>query len=30
MFLQILNEEYTLNDILNDVTRDDLKSLRLR
>ncbi|XP_061843177.2 mitogen-activated protein kinase kinase kinase 5 [Nerophis lumbriciformis] len=26
----ILNEEYTLNDILNDVTRDDLKSLRLR
>ncbi|XP_075893755.1 mitogen-activated protein kinase kinase kinase 5 isoform X1 [Nelusetta ayraudi] len=26
----ILDEEYTLNDILNDVTRDDLKSLRLR
>lgn len=26
----ILNEEYTLNDILHDVTRDDLKSLRLR
>ncbi|XP_061667576.1 mitogen-activated protein kinase kinase kinase 5 isoform X3 [Syngnathoides biaculeatus] len=26
----ILSEEYTLNDILNDVTRDDLKSLRLR
>uniref|UniRef100_A0A3P8UYL7 mitogen-activated protein kinase kinase kinase n=1 Tax=Cynoglossus semilaevis TaxID=244447 RepID=A0A3P8UYL7_CYNSE len=30
MFLQILNEQYTLNDILHDVTRDDLKSLRLR
>uniref|UniRef100_A0A4W6DNN6 mitogen-activated protein kinase kinase kinase n=1 Tax=Lates calcarifer TaxID=8187 RepID=A0A4W6DNN6_LATCA len=30
LFLQILNEEYTLNDILHDVTRDDLKSLRLR
>uniref|UniRef100_A0A3Q3KB29 mitogen-activated protein kinase kinase kinase n=1 Tax=Monopterus albus TaxID=43700 RepID=A0A3Q3KB29_MONAL len=29
-FIQILNEEYTLNDILHDVTRDDLKSLRLR
>ncbi|KAM3602865.1 uncharacterized protein V6R79_012240 [Siganus canaliculatus] len=27
---RILNEEYTLNDILHDVTRDDLKSLRLR
>ncbi|KAG7222640.1 hypothetical protein INR49_026249 [Caranx melampygus] len=27
---KILNEEYTLNDILHDVTRDDLKSLRLR
>ncbi|TNN59208.1 Mitogen-activated protein kinase kinase kinase 5 [Liparis tanakae] len=26
----ILNEEYTLNNILHDVTRDDLKSLRLR
>ncbi|XP_077408003.1 mitogen-activated protein kinase kinase kinase 5 isoform X3 [Vanacampus margaritifer] len=26
----ILTEEYTLNDILRDVTRDDLKSLRLR
>uniref|UniRef100_A0AAX7SFW2 mitogen-activated protein kinase kinase kinase n=1 Tax=Astatotilapia calliptera TaxID=8154 RepID=A0AAX7SFW2_ASTCA len=26
----ILNEEYTLYDILHDVTRDDLKSLRLR
>ncbi|XP_061560250.1 mitogen-activated protein kinase kinase kinase 5 isoform X1 [Phycodurus eques] len=26
----ILSEEYTLNDILHDVTRDDLKSLRLR
>lgn len=28
--LQILDEEYTLSDILNDVTRDDLKSLKLR
>uniref|UniRef100_A0A7N6B116 mitogen-activated protein kinase kinase kinase n=1 Tax=Anabas testudineus TaxID=64144 RepID=A0A7N6B116_ANATE len=27
---RILNEEYTLNNILHDVTRDDLKSLRLR
>ncbi|KAK5611749.1 hypothetical protein CRENBAI_010735 [Crenichthys baileyi] len=27
---RILNEEYTLNDILHYVTRDDLKSLRLR
>ncbi|TNM94758.1 mitogen-activated protein kinase kinase kinase 5 isoform X2 [Takifugu flavidus] len=27
---RILSEEYALNDILNDVTRDDLKSLRLR
>ncbi|XP_058468910.1 mitogen-activated protein kinase kinase kinase 5 isoform X1 [Solea solea] len=27
---KILNEEYTLNDILHDVTRDDLKTLRLR
>uniref|UniRef100_A0A7N8XP44 mitogen-activated protein kinase kinase kinase n=1 Tax=Mastacembelus armatus TaxID=205130 RepID=A0A7N8XP44_9TELE len=27
---QILKEEYTLNDILHDVTREDLKSLRLR
>ncbi|KAM8725752.1 mitogen-activated protein kinase kinase kinase 5 [Acanthopagrus schlegelii] len=27
---RILNEEYTLSDILHDVTRDDLKSLRLR
>uniref|UniRef100_A0A8D2ZP63 mitogen-activated protein kinase kinase kinase n=1 Tax=Scophthalmus maximus TaxID=52904 RepID=A0A8D2ZP63_SCOMX len=27
---KILNEEYTLNDVLHDVTRDDLKSLRLR
>ncbi|TDH00656.1 hypothetical protein EPR50_G00190510 [Perca flavescens] len=27
---RILKEEYTLNDILHDVTRDDLKSLRLR
>eukprot|EP00064_Thunnus_orientalis_P012595 superscaffoldBa00001950_g12630 len=27
---RILNEEYTLNDILHDVTRDDLKSLSLR
>uniref|UniRef100_A0A3P9B900 mitogen-activated protein kinase kinase kinase n=1 Tax=Maylandia zebra TaxID=106582 RepID=A0A3P9B900_9CICH len=27
---RILNEEYTLYDILHDVTRDDLKSLRLR
>uniref|UniRef100_I3JDS6 mitogen-activated protein kinase kinase kinase n=1 Tax=Oreochromis niloticus TaxID=8128 RepID=I3JDS6_ORENI len=27
---RILSEEYTLNDILHDVTRDDLKSLRLR
>ncbi|XP_034756595.1 mitogen-activated protein kinase kinase kinase 5 isoform X2 [Etheostoma cragini] len=27
---RILNEKYTLNDILHDVTRDDLKSLRLR
>uniref|UniRef100_A0A3P8RHA8 mitogen-activated protein kinase kinase kinase n=1 Tax=Astatotilapia calliptera TaxID=8154 RepID=A0A3P8RHA8_ASTCA len=26
---RILNEEYTLYDILHDVTRDDLKSLRL-
>ncbi|KAF3850146.1 hypothetical protein F7725_019865 [Dissostichus mawsoni] len=26
----ILNEEYTLNDILHEVTRDDLKSLSLR
>ncbi|XP_049612825.1 mitogen-activated protein kinase kinase kinase 5 [Syngnathus scovelli] len=26
----ILSEEYTLNDILHDVTREDLKSLRLR
>nr|XP_061806510.1 mitogen-activated protein kinase kinase kinase 5-like [Nerophis lumbriciformis] len=26
----ILSEDYTLNDLLNDVTRDDLKSLRLR
>lgn len=30
LLLQILGEEYTLNDILHDVTRDDLKSLRLR
>uniref|UniRef100_A0A673CJR6 mitogen-activated protein kinase kinase kinase n=1 Tax=Sphaeramia orbicularis TaxID=375764 RepID=A0A673CJR6_9TELE len=29
-FFKILNEQYTLNDILHDVTRDDLKSLRLR
>uniref|UniRef100_A0AAQ4Q7Q9 Protein kinase domain-containing protein n=1 Tax=Gasterosteus aculeatus aculeatus TaxID=481459 RepID=A0AAQ4Q7Q9_GASAC len=28
--LYILNEEYTLNNILHDVTRDDLKGLRLR
>ncbi|KAM4633954.1 mitogen-activated protein kinase kinase kinase 5 isoform 1-T1 [Polymixia lowei] len=27
---RILMEEYTLDDILHDVTRDDLKSLRLR
>ncbi|CAK6977297.1 mitogen-activated protein kinase kinase kinase 5 isoform X2 [Scomber scombrus] len=27
---RILREEYTLNDILHDVTRDDLKSLNLR
>ncbi|XP_033931374.1 mitogen-activated protein kinase kinase kinase 5 isoform X2 [Pseudochaenichthys georgianus] len=27
---RILNEEYTLNDILHEVTRDDLKSLSLR
>ncbi|TMS12402.1 Mitogen-activated protein kinase kinase kinase 5 [Larimichthys crocea] len=27
---RILNEDYTLNDILHDITRDDLKSLRLR
>ncbi|XP_030577832.1 mitogen-activated protein kinase kinase kinase 5, partial [Archocentrus centrarchus] len=27
---RILSEEYTLNDILHDVTRDDLKSLKLR
>ncbi|XP_034435748.1 mitogen-activated protein kinase kinase kinase 5 isoform X1 [Hippoglossus hippoglossus] len=27
---KVLNEEYTLNDILHDVTREDLKSLRLR
>ncbi|XP_053192764.1 mitogen-activated protein kinase kinase kinase 5 isoform X2 [Scomber japonicus] len=27
---RILREEYTLNDILHDVTRDDLKSLTLR
>ncbi|MEQ2314361.1 Mitogen-activated protein kinase kinase kinase 5, partial [Ameca splendens] len=27
---RLLNEEYTLNDILHYVTRDDLKSLRLR
>ncbi|XP_076023216.1 mitogen-activated protein kinase kinase kinase 5 [Genypterus blacodes] len=27
---RIQNEEYTLNDILHDATRDDLKSLRLR
>ncbi|XP_061563409.1 mitogen-activated protein kinase kinase kinase 5 isoform X2 [Cololabis saira] len=27
---RILNEEYTLNNILHDVTRDDLKCLRLR
>ncbi|KAM8831869.1 mitogen-activated protein kinase kinase kinase 5 [Spinachia spinachia] len=27
---RILNEEYTLNNILHDVTRDDLKGLRLR
>ncbi|XP_068197922.1 mitogen-activated protein kinase kinase kinase 5 isoform X2 [Antennarius striatus] len=27
---RILDEEYTLNDILHDVTRDDLKGLRLR
>ncbi|XP_028295135.1 mitogen-activated protein kinase kinase kinase 5 [Gouania willdenowi] len=27
---RILKEEYTLNNILHDVTRDDLKSLRLR
>ncbi|KAM6992416.1 mitogen-activated protein kinase kinase kinase 5 isoform 2-T2 [Tautogolabrus adspersus] len=27
---RILNEQYTLNNILHDVTRDDLKSLRLR
>ena len=27
---QVLSEEYTLNDILHDVTREDLKSLRLR
>uniref|UniRef100_A0A3Q3FP45 mitogen-activated protein kinase kinase kinase n=1 Tax=Labrus bergylta TaxID=56723 RepID=A0A3Q3FP45_9LABR len=28
--LYILNEQYTLNNILHDVTRDDMKSLRLR
>lgn len=30
MLVQILDEEYTLSDILHDVTRDDLKSLSLR